>query len=170
VADWVLIKRRAALLRAMGLEQGPDGDIYSLEEADPEPSREEQAIEAAAKRSNPSLLASLIEDADIKLSPVASRLAAEFLRGERKRQRGRPKMSSAERAAKTPTHDAANYYLAAIEQVLREEYPSQSRRDHRDRALFIVSRMSGVSVQTLTNYLSRPKRGAHKIPKTTTSK
>jgi hypothetical protein len=177
VADWVLKNRRHALLRAMGLEEDPDGSIYSFLDADPEPSEQEQAVEAA-KRGKPKRLADLIErsanEPESKISPEALRLAAEFLKGERnlktgrskadkQQQRGRPRMSALERAQRTPTYDAAKYYVPAVEQVLREEYPDQSRRDHHDCALHIVERMSGVSATTLAYYLNRSRRGAHRI-------
>lgn len=183
VADWVLKRRRRALLGKMGLEEGPYGDIYSILDPDPEPSAEEQAVEAA-KRGKLQELSDLFEraaraskfpdhpDHPRNISPSTLQLVAEFLGGKRnlktgrtkeEEQRGRPKMSDTERVAATPTHEAANHFVPAVIQVLREEYPNQSANDYRDRALYIVSHFSGVPVETLSNYLRRPRGGAHRI-------
>jgi hypothetical protein len=175
VAVWVLTKCRKALLHAQGLVEGPQGDIYSIEDADPEPSDQEQAIEAAT-RGKPSKLAGLIkdaaDDAEFKIEPDALRLVAEFLSGERnlrtgrtkaEQQRGRPKMATSERAAKTRTHDAAKYYYPAVRQVLRQEYPGQSRGDHHDCALYITSRWTKVKANTIANYLHRGEHDPHRI-------
>lgn len=183
VADWILYGCRSALLAKMGLEMGPHGDIDSFLDPDPEPSAQELAVEAA-KLGKPQELADLFEraarssdfslhpDHPQNLSPSALRLAAEFLNGKRNlktgrmrggQQRGRPKMSDSERAASTPIHNAANYHFPAVRAVLRDEYPHLSARDYHDRALYIVSRRFKLCPDALSNYLRRPRGGAHRI-------
>jgi hypothetical protein len=225
VYDWVINKKRKALLAAMGLKEDPWGDIYSVLDPDPNPTWEEQAIEEA-KRGPPRELAALFKnlannmefempddlapgsgialsnrpmiapgsgigisnrpednlspeeiklmrpDHPSKLSPGVLRLVGEFLSGERnmktgrlkgEQQRGRPKMGSEKRSARTRTHDAAKYDFPAVMQVLREEYRNQTPKDYRDRALFIVERLRGVNRETLSTYLRRSRRGPHRI-------
>jgi hypothetical protein len=192
VADWIIETRRGSLLGEMGLEESPGGfyqmggltvevgdEIYSVLEPDPEPSEEEQAIEAAM-RGNTDKLVDLIKaerleleatpDHALKLTPATLRLVEEFISGKRnlktgkeKGKPGRAKMSRDERANRTPTHNAAKYYVPAAERVLRREYPGLTDRDYRDRALYIAGLMSGRKDTTLAKYRNRPIDGPHRI-------
>jgi hypothetical protein len=183
VAEWVIVNRRHALLRAMGLEESQaaivqigklklafEEQIYSLEEADPEPSEEEKAV-GAAMRGKPEALADLVK-AGVTLSPATRQLAAELLTGKRNPKTGhyksadnpggggRAKMSKAERAERTPTHHAANYCYPAVMQVLQQEYPpkpewtDKDKEDYyQDRVLYIVWCMTGAKADTVEKYL-----------------
>jgi hypothetical protein len=195
VVDWIIKMRRHSLLAAMGLEESPGGfyqvgpftvevgeEIYSILDADPDPTDEEIAVEAAMHGNFKKLgeyfksEAHLQETSDLalRLTPATLRLAAEVFSGERniktgrlkseKQQRGRGKMTKDERAARNPIHNAARLDFPAAMQVLREEYPGRREEDYRDRAIAIVERTSpGVKKKTLRNYLNRPKRGRHRI-------
>jgi hypothetical protein len=181
VADWIIEMRRDSWLGEMGLAESPGGfyqvgpftvemgeEIYSFLEPDPEPSEEEQAVEAAM-RGKLDKLANLIESG-VPVAPATRRLAAEFLSGRRNPKTGKPKgvsgrakMSKDERAARTPTHNAAKYYVPAVERVLRREYSGLTPEDYRDRALYIAGLMSGKKDKTLAKYRNRSSREPHKI-------
>jgi hypothetical protein len=171
VAEWILEMRYVSILRAMGFKKGPDDDTW----IHPNPiftTSEQQAIDAA-NRGKPQELADMIEaevnlleadpDHTLKLTPATLRAVAEFLSGKRKRQRGRPKMSKLERTNRTPTHEAAMMYFPAVRQVLREEYPDQTAKDYRERALDIVERVCGVKGETVTKYRSDSKSSKRRV-------
>jgi hypothetical protein len=160
VADWVM--HHADL---------PDDDICRFLD-DVSTSREQEAVEAA-KRGDLHPLADIFEaaakagnpdqDHPSAISPSTLQLAAEFLSSKRKRQRGRQKMSKAERAERTPTHFAAKYYFPAVKKILREGYPEQTPEDIRDRALEIVESMTGAKKETVAKYRNEPKRDPRRI-------
>jgi hypothetical protein len=175
VVDWVLF------LWETGSAELPNDDLCRVLD-DPDLTREQQAVEAA-KRGDLRPLTDLFEaaaragnsdqDHPESISPSTLQLAAEFLNGKRnlktgrdksaKEQRGRPKISKEERTAKTPSHWAAKYYLPAVERILRTEYPRRRAEHYRDRAIYIVSIITGVKEKTLRNYLNRPRGAPQRI-------
>lgn len=87
------------------------------------------------------------------------RLARE---GPRPRNRGRPRMSTAERVRKTSTHRAgALVYLAKL--ILRDNYPKRTRREIKDCAIEAAAAMTGVNEETIWNYMARSKRHRGRI-------
>ena len=86
-----------------------------------------------------------------------------LIRMVRKRGHGkRGPEARAKRMRRTPTHRAAALaYLAEL--VLRDLYPDQTSADIRDRALEAASAMTGVSEDTIANYLRRSKKNRRRL-------
>jgi hypothetical protein len=104
-----------------------------------------------------------------RLSPETWRLVVQFLTGERnlrsgrlKGERGRPQMSSEERRAASPVHDAADEVLS-IKIILHQLYPDQDRGQINDRAIAIAARRGGTAPSTLSKYLNRPRRDRRRL-------
>lgn len=124
---------------------------------------EEKAVEAAL-RGEPEQLAALIRQPDQQLAPSTLALVAEFLTGERnlttgrlKGEPGRPRMSEERLRASKAVHEAAEQFFI-IREVLKRDYPGQSKADIRDRAMLLVEELTGVLQKTLANYLDLPKK------------
>jgi hypothetical protein len=104
------------------------------------------------------------------LSPSTWSLIAQFLTGERslrtgrlKGERGRPTLSPEKRRAESPVHDAAEE-VDAIRAILRRlYYPDQSSSQIRDRAMEITAQRNGVELDTLVNYLKRPRKDRRRL-------
>ena len=103
------------------------------------------------------------------LCPTTWSLIAEFLTGERslssgrlRGEAGRPKMSSEERRAESPVHDAADE-VGAIRAILRRSYPDQRGKQIDDRAVAIAAQRHGVEQDTLENYLKRPRKNRRRL-------
>ncbi|MBR0703137.1 hypothetical protein JQ599_24765 [Bradyrhizobium diazoefficiens] len=90
-----------------------------------------------------------------RLSPATWSLIADRLTGTFKAKAGRPPMTSEERRASSPVHDAAED-VAAIEAILKRAYPKQSSGQVRGCALLSVGRRYGIEVETLAKYVGRP--------------
>jgi hypothetical protein len=172
---WVYRDRLVELRRHMDLDE--DG-IGILEPGDAERSgeeivaadmrRDEQEAVEAAERGDPRKLADLIErwrvyaDSGAEPNPVVIsvatwKLVVEFLRGKRKRKRGRPRMSAEERTRLTATHDAALEF-PAVKLVLKREYRGdESARNIHERALDVVARRHNMNPSTLANHLNRAR-------------
>lgn len=103
------------------------------------------------------------------LSPSTWSLIAQFLTGERslrtgrlRGEPGRPTMSLEERRAESPVHDAAEE-LDAIRAILRRLYRDQDSSQIRDRAMEIAAQRNGVKLDTLVNYLKRPRKDRRRL-------
>jgi hypothetical protein len=104
-----------------------------------------------------------------QLSPATWAIIVQFLTGERKLRTGRlgggpgrPTMSLEERRAESPVHDAAEE-VDAIRAILRRSYPDQHSRQIRERAMEIAAQRKGVELDTLVNYLKRPKKDRRRL-------
>jgi hypothetical protein len=127
--------------------------------APPPPTAEERDAMAKALRGEPEQLASLVTSGRCR-APAALRLAAEFVRGARdprtgkpRRGRGRPKMSSAERRARNPIHDAADEF-DALRDIVRALYPGQSAEQINGLAERVAQERTGTKTSVL-NYRFR---------------
>jgi hypothetical protein len=152
---------RAEIESEIGIELGPtDYDLL------------ERKAMAQARAGNASGLALLVTDAvaRARLPAEGWALIHDFLVGyrfvdeglidwppKRRRRKGRPPMSEAERHRSTPTHRAAEE-VPVIEAILRAHYyPLQNARDIGDRARKIAGERAGMKThdpsQTLADYL-----------------
>jgi hypothetical protein len=97
-----------------------------------------------------------------RLSLEAWQLLYEYatgLRTRKKRTRGRPKLSADERRAATPVHDAARFALQ-VEKILRSKFP---REPVREWAIEYAARRCEIEIETLGNYLARPRSDRRRI-------
>jgi hypothetical protein len=81
----------------------------------------------------------------------------------RRRRRGRPRMSDAERRKASPVHDAADE-VAPIIAVLARLYPERAPAEVRRRAIEVAAARRGVDPETLLRYVSRARKDRHRIP------
>lgn len=104
-----------------------------------------------------------------QLPPEAWRLICDRLSGKRvkKGKKGRPKMTSDERRALNPVHDAADM-VPEIEDILRRHYRDQADVDVKDRARAFAERLAGIddpesAGSKVGNYLRSSKRDRRRI-------
>jgi hypothetical protein len=103
-----------------------------------------------------------------KLSPEALRLIADLLlvnlpkASKLPLDRGRPKMTEAERRKASPVHDAADE-VPLIIPILARMYPERSRAEVRRRAVEVAAIRHGVNFETLLLYVNRPRKDRRRI-------
>jgi hypothetical protein len=125
-------------------------------------SEEERAVKAAL-RGKPKKLAELLRQPNLQLAPSTWALVAEFISGERnlrtgrrKGEAGRPHQSEKQRRQNSKAHRAAEIFLV-IQSGLSVIYHEQSKAQIHDRALLLAELQTGVSEETIKNYLEKPK-------------
>jgi hypothetical protein len=120
---------------------------------------EEDAAVDAALHGNPKHLATMIRrHPNPQLKPNTWELVADLVEGKRTKGKvGRPRMSEQQRRQSSPVHRAAESVFL-IRKVLERCYPDQSRTAIHNRALSLAENLTGVSQDTLKNYLDLPKR------------
>jgi hypothetical protein len=165
VAKWAREMRGDTLLRLMGFgeeEELPESELSIIDE--------DGAVELAKHGKIQDLAYFIRNEAFLQygIKPATLLLIAEFLLGERNlktggtgkdlKRRGRPRMTDDERATRTPTHDAANYFFPAVRQLLEAEYPGLTVKDYRDRAYYIAGLMSDREDHTIEKYRTKKSR------------
>jgi hypothetical protein len=104
-----------------------------------------------------------------QLPPEAWRLICNRLSGKRvkKGKKGRPKMTSDERRALNPVHDAADM-VPEIEDILRRKYTDQDEQQIKNRAAAFAERLAGIddpesAGSRVRNYLNASKSDRRRI-------
>jgi len=122
---------------------------------------EKAACEAARRGDLAPLVAILRSEGG--LHPDTIELVIEFMTGARNPQTGKPRgergkrrMTTEQREAKNPIHGAAIEF-AAIEGLLKQHYPAQSKAAIRERAMDIAAKRAEVTSEKLRGYLNRPR-------------
>jgi hypothetical protein len=83
-------------------------------------------------------------------------------RQQRRRPRGRPKMTEAERRKKYPVHDAADE-VPLIVSILSLLYPERRSAEVRRRAVEVAAIRHSVSFETLLLHVNRPRKDRRRI-------
>jgi hypothetical protein len=117
----------------------------------------------AALRGDVAPLARLLLDENWQwLQPETRKLMSEILLGKRIRSVGHPKMTAEERRATNPIHRAADE-ANILKSRLQKLYPGIARAAVRERAMEIVAKRTGVSLEALRRQLRRSSKDPHRI-------
>jgi hypothetical protein len=128
-------------------------------------------LKSNVKTLSPSELRPIAQSLRVKTLRLSTwNLIAQFLTGERnlrtgrlRGEPGRPTMSLEERRAESPVHDAAEEFHAIRAILRRLYYPKQSSSQIRARAMEIAAQRNRVELDTLVNYLKRPRKDRRRL-------
>jgi DNA-binding phage protein len=125
---------------------------------------EKDAVKAALRGDVAPLAKLLLDENWQRLQPETRKVMSEIMLGKRQStgRSGRPEMTSEERMAANPIHRAeAN--ADVLKSRLRKLYPGIARAAVRERAMEIVAKRTGVSLEALRRQLNRSRKDLHRI-------